>query len=227
MRLITYSAIVVILSSYVLYAQSGNSSTPAAQPSPTPIATSSEPVKPGSPEMRRLEEVGRQSVSPHTADEPGPPTHVMYSFFFQNLALLEALAAAKEAKGEDGSGWRTHTLRVAGLSDSEAATVKLVAFDCNKQVDEQDKKIGAAIKAFRQQYPRQQYPTLQSPEVNALWAGRLDIINSHIQQLQLLLGPARFQTLDQYVQGHFRPVKMSLPIPTQTSTPAKEAGPQQ
>jgi hypothetical protein len=151
----------------------------------------------------------------------------MYSFFFQNVALLEALAAEKEAKGEDGSGWRTHALRVAGLSDSEAAIVKLVAFDCNKQIAEQEKKIGAAIKAFRQQYPRQQYPTIQSPEADALWAVRLDIINSHIQQLQARLGPATFQRLDQYVQGHFRPVKMTLPVPTQTTTPAKEAGPQQ
>jgi hypothetical protein len=227
MRPITYCGVVLTLCSAFLWAQNGQSNNPADQPSPTPAATNSVSTPASPAEVLKLQEMLKKPITPHTSSDPVPPPRVVYQFFFQNLAHFDAMAAELEAEGKDGSRWRTHVQRLAGLTVTEGQILKEVAFDCNKQTEANDKRIGGMIKVLRQQYPLSQYLKIPSPELDQLWEKRTQIINDHIVELQVLLGQTSFQKLDDYVQGPFRSARKDPSVPSQANTPAAKQGPRQ
>jgi hypothetical protein len=167
------------------------------------------------------------SPNPQPAsDAAAPPAYQVYHMFFMHLANLDAFAAKLEADGKDGKRWRTHDERFAGLTADEGDTMRKVAFDCNKALEDQDKKIQDAIRAIRQQYPNT-FPIVPPPELDQLWTDRTQIILSHMKQLQSLLGDSSFQKLDDYVQSNFHPVKQNLPSSAPLKSPNKGQGPSQ
>ena len=178
---------------------------------------------PAADQARRaqLETLLRTPATERKADDPVPPSHVVYRFFFHHLANLDELAAKREAAGKDGEAWRTHDQKVARLTAQEGEVLKRVAYACNQALAEQDQRISAALAAWRRQDPdaRSRHATLP-PELAQLWAGRAEIVDSHVEQLRALLGEASFKKLDGYVQGNFRPAKQALTAPAQPPAPS-------
>jgi hypothetical protein len=223
-----YSGLVLMSSNYICWSQTGESNSAASQASPTPSPT---PVmiSPASPdEVQKLRNLLTKPATPTDPNSPAPQNYQIYHIFFMHLANFDSLAAKLEANGKKADGLRTHDQRLAGLTVEEGALVKKVAYDCNQQVAAVEKRFQEAVAEFRQQHSNDQFPLRAlPPDLQQLWARRAQIINSEIDQLQILLGQTSFQKLDNWVQANFRPVRQSVPVPSQMKSPSSGQGPSQ
>jgi hypothetical protein len=147
------------------------------------------------------------------------PDWARYRFFFLHLANLDKLAAKKDARGEDGSKWRTHTQRAAGLTETEGQVMKEVAFECNQAVSDVTAQMDALTADYKNQVAGGQRPTPPTEQRRQLAEKRIAIINAHIDRLRVMLGDESFQKVETYLKETFKAeVKVSPTPPAQGAT---------
>lgn len=207
MRMHLYCGVVLVLSNGLLLAQSGQSNSPTAQPRPAPASAVAAPAP--QDQVQKLQDILTRPVPKHKPDDPVPSPSTIYHIFFMHLAQLDSVAAKMEAGGKSGNHWRTHDQVLAGLTAAEGDALKKVAYDCNQAMAEQNVKIQNEITSIRRQSPKGQGLT-PTPELDQLWSGRAQIINSYIGQLHSRLGETSFKKLDAYVKRNFVPTKIDL-----------------
>lgn len=216
MRMPLLWALSLVLAKCLVCGQTSQPNSQEGQPSPAPASSVVSPAP--ADQVQKLQDLLAKPITPRGPDDPVPAPYMVYQLFFMHLANLDALAERLDAKGEDGNAWRTHEQKRARLTPEEGEIMKRVAYDCNQALQEQDKRIHDAIFSFRHQYPNGQLRNVQAPqEVQELWMGRIQIINSHIDQLRALLGDSSFQKLDDWVLRDFPREKKRAPVPRQTS----------
>jgi hypothetical protein len=155
----------------------------------------------------------RESAAARTETDADPDLELAtYRFFFGHLATLDRVATRLEAAGKDGLPFRTHDQRAAGLSREDGVLLKHVAYDCLRQLAEQDAKVRAAIAAFRAQNAAPDLRTIEAhPEFAELDRETALIISSHIDALRSQLGSKAFGKVDAYVHASFHPVEQPAP----------------
>jgi len=138
---------------------------------------------------------------------------VTYQLFFLHLASLNQIAAQEEAKGRNGTGWRTHEQRAAQLNEEEGRILQQVASDCNQAVKDLNEKADSVVAAFRTQHPNEESFRLPPPELVSLQDQKTIIVNSYVTDLQVKLGADAFRKLDDYIQSKFNNVSQPAPSP--------------
>jgi hypothetical protein len=163
-----------------------------------------------------------------SSSRTGVPNYIVYEFFFRNVSNLDRVAHQADLAGkqQEALGWRRHDQMAAGLTDTEGDILREVAFDCNKATQELERKVTTAIDTFRSQPGHDRSVPLPA-EIGQMWDQRSVIINAHIDQLRVALGPNSFQKLDDYVQSSFTPHTIAPHKPSPSPAPAKVPGSQQ
>ncbi|HZI58596.1 MAG TPA: hypothetical protein VFF39_17580 [Verrucomicrobiae bacterium] len=211
MRVLTVAALFLAMSA----AASGQAGSPRTSQDPaSPLEKNQDSASQLGTSPAKPSDNGQADVAvPQIPSDVSPlPAWVTYRFFFLHVANLDKVAAQEEANGKEGEKWRTHDQRVARLSEEEGKIVRQEAHDCNQEVSDMDAKIQAEASVFRTQYPTgRDRDILLPPELEYRWQQRIQIINSHIDQLRLMLGEDSFQKLDSYVHRDFEPVVMTVP----------------
>jgi hypothetical protein len=152
-----------------------------------PIAQAREksPHRQAAPRSPKIE-IGGPGGNPiiNLGDTPNPGGFLL---FFRHLAGLDATADQAVAAGNPGaSQWRSYEQRMAGLTAAEGSILKEVAYACNQALSDYDAEVHAEATASAEP------PT-----------GRMQIGNSAVDQLNLLLGDEAFQKVAQRVQALF------------------------
>lgn len=133
------------------------------------------------------------------------PDYVLFHFFFVHLENLEAVAASEEAKGaKDADKWRTHEQRAAQLTQAEGRSLNQVAHLCNQAVKEQETKIRAALKSWRDNNISANAVSTPPSELAQLFDERQHIISSYISELKAQLGEDSFEKLSAYILANFK-----------------------
>lgn len=141
------------------------------------------------------------------ADTSKIPEQVTYLFLFKQLAAFEEKAKEVEAKGEDGSSYRTVYKRLAHLSNEHSEFLRKTALDCDAELkikDKQAQKIGDRLRAeYEDQLSKGTAPPSPppSPELAELQKQRDEIILKHRDSLKTNFGEA-FEGFESYVRTH-------------------------
>ena len=175
----------------------------------------------------RANDVGAVAIVANQIDQGGTdappiPDTVVYLIYFRHLANVDQVAAAREAEGKDGHGWRTHEQRAAGLTDGEANLLKQIAYDCLQAVAETDGEMENVPASIPDQHPFGGF--LRPPRQTVLAQledQKTQIITAHINQLKAQLGDDGFNKLATYLAQTFtaslRQQLIRLPSPTRLS----------
>lgn len=141
-------------------------------------------------------------------DVPPPLTRTTYNVYFRHLAHLEEAAEQNEALGDHAQAerWRTHEQRMVGLTDQATATLKRVGLDCNRAIDELDRKISEFVQAPHGLEP--------PPELKQLFQARDRTIDEHVDQLRTGLGPPAFERLERHIRATMQPPPKRSPTAT-------------
>jgi hypothetical protein len=144
------------------------------------------------------------AIPPARHDRP-LDERTIYLFFFGAVVSMDDAAQKLEAEGktEDADSLRSYHKRRAGLTDAEEAKIKQVAYDWNQIRRDQVTRAQAFLEANRAAHGPK--ATLTMYQMNSVYAGSDQIIDSHIAQLRELLGDSSFEKLDKYVRNYIQP----------------------
>jgi hypothetical protein len=131
---------------------------------------------------------------------------VGYIFFFNNMEALDAVADQDEKRGDlaGAAAWRTHDQRALGLNDAEGQIMKEIRVDYTEARKKFEKKSLQVIRNFRLA-TKGDMCAPSPPEFAELDRENLEIIQAHVTQLRVALGPVSFQKLDDFVSHVFEP----------------------
>lgn len=115
------------------------------------------------------------------------PEHIVYGQMFSLLVALDNAADYQQQ---------------AGLSDEQAAALKKIAIDCQREIEQQDTKARKVINAFRDKLAKiKPKPGTSLPpppaELAAMQKERNAIILRARDRLRVALGEEKFQRVDQ------------------------------
>ena len=118
-----------------------------------------------------------------------PPKLGEFRIYFLHLAAIDAAADKAEAEGTPGdtTAWRRFEQENTGLTETEAALLKDVAFRCNRTLEENLEG--------------------QAPMV---------IVRQAVDELRSVLGPAAFEAVSQRIQTFLRPAITTVPAAVAT-----------
>ncbi|HEY7336541.1 MAG TPA: hypothetical protein VH639_16735 [Bryobacteraceae bacterium] len=147
------------------------------------------------------------------------PPRVLYRQVFKHILFLEHQADLADQRGQNGSPLRNFYQNHANLTAAEAAALKQIARNAEQFTDGIDAQIHSEAVNFRAQFPVGRLSSgaaLPAPpaRLKQLQSQRDNGILSQVAAIQSLLGPARFQKFDQFVQATFAPhISQMLPGP--------------
>lgn len=138
------------------------------------------------------------------------PEHVPYIFLFHQLASLKQQADEADRQGKNDSSLRSLFKNQAALNDEQASALDTIAFDCVREVAQQDAKAKVIIDAFKARHPGgklQRGETLPPPpaELTAMQEERNAIILRARDRLHTALGEQEFNRFEEFVKQHVVP----------------------
>lgn len=163
----------------------------------------------------------------------GPPEHILYEMFFQQVNQFAAQAAKREAQGEEGPMTvvlKSYYIFHGGLTQGENDEVYQVAADFGKimaSITAQRQQILTSYRAAMQKYQVSEAPKPDppAPRLGALARQRDAAALAARQQLETLLGPDGFYRLEVYVHGSFGNARTAkLPMPPGAGGPGRGTG---
>lgn len=127
------------------------------------------------------------------------PDYVLYNHFLFRVTWLETQANNLKAQGKDDTFMRSWIKVNAGLTSAEEANLKAIAADCTAQ--------NSAIVAAVQALAAANASPANNQQALSLRSQQLQMIQSHVTQLQAAFGTARYSALDAFVR---RTVKIAI-----------------
>jgi hypothetical protein len=167
----------------------------------------------------------------------GPlPDYWKYHAVFRTLAVYEQLAQKKEAEGRPAAAaaWRARYQYKAGLTASEAETLKSVAASCQTQERAEHARAEpfiAQLRSLLRGPNASMAPAVRSAQI-AQVRGQLkqfdqehvNILEGCIETLRTSLGDASYQKLDAFVQKESARHDLALGFGAPGKAPAGNAG---
>jgi hypothetical protein len=159
------------------------------------------------------------SVAPKSrAQQVAPPPHTIpiehyYRHYLVHQNLLDQLAAARDAKGQDGTWMRNHLQLKLGFSDADYAFVRSSSQSLAGKIKSLDAQ-ALAIKSAG-------LTSTSQSQLQALAAQREMAVNAEVSSLRAKLPPAKISALEVFMVQFFSQGS-SIPKPSLSigSTPA-------
>lgn len=132
-----------------------------------------------------------------------PSELMMYRHVFSHIALLKKEGDESAAKGEDGAKVKGLYKHAAQLSDQQAELLEAIALDCQRNVEQQDKKAFKIIDAFKEKLKTlKSSDTRPSPpsELGVLQAERDAIFLRSRDLLREALGDEEFNRFNSFLK---------------------------
>lgn len=140
------------------------------------------------------------------------PEHVIYRHLFHHAYAMNQEADKAERKGDSNAAFSLRAVykREAELNDVQARVFSEVAAECEREVNEQDRKAKVIINAFRAQYPGGRVPNGEplpppSPELAQMQNERNAIILRARDRLRAALGEEEFSRFKRFVRVRVAP----------------------
>jgi|GEM_PF-2444724 len=163
----------------------------------------------------------QQQQSPQTGSQTSPagsiPEHIVYEELFYNVNFLKKKAEEIDRQGKDSSGLRSTYKKEAKLNDRENDSLFEIASNCQRDVDEMDKRAKQVITAFRSAVASMEIKAGQTPppppeELKTMQQERDGTILRARDQLRMIFGQEGFQRFDDYVQHSIKPRIRTVPL---------------
>ncbi len=127
----------------------------------------------------------------------------MYRHVFSHIALLKKEGDELAAKDEDGAKVKDLYKHAAQLSDQQAELLEAIALDCQRNVEQQDKKAFKIIDAFKEKLktlkPSDTHPSYPS-ELGILQTERDAMFLRSRDLLREALGDEEFSRFDSFLK---------------------------
>lgn len=145
-----------------------------------------------------------------------PSELIMYRHVFSHIASLKKEGDELAAKGEDGAKVRGLYKHAAQLSDQQSELLEVIALDCLRNVEQQDKKAFKIIDAFNEKLKNLK-PTDARPsppaELGVLQTERDAMFLRSRDLLREALGDGEFSRFDSFLKD-----KMNFKIERKSAT---------
>jgi hypothetical protein len=169
-----------------------------------------------------------QTTGQPPATQPSPD-YILYDMFFRHAKAMDQVAAKQEADGESGDDFRNLDWKRSGLTEDEGATMKQIAYDCLRELDDLSQQMRARILAAGGDPDCRCTHSAPAGSVAPPYESRRQIIEDHIALLKVRLGDESFAKLDHYVRGLLgysgtnrlapHPLPLPKPIPNTPTNP--------
>jgi hypothetical protein len=140
------------------------------------------------------------------------PEHVVYRHLFHHAHVMNQEAQKAELRGnvQAASSLRSFYKHEAELNDEQARIFDQVAAECEREVNEQDRRAQIIIKKFRAQFPGGRVPDGEplpppSPELAQMQTERNAIILRARDRLHEALGEEEFSRFQRFVKVRVAP----------------------
>jgi hypothetical protein len=154
----------------------------------------------------------RQSDAAPAEASYGVPEHVIYRHLFHHAHVMNQEAQKAELRGDmqAAASLRSFYKHEAELNDEQARLFDQVGAECEREVNEQDRKAQVIIKRFRAQFPGGRVPDGEplpppSPELVEMQAERNAIILRARDRLREALGEQGFNRFQHFIKVKVAP----------------------